>query len=848
MNKLLRFSLLSTFLFLSATALHAQSTLIHYWNFNTLAGPYTHPNIPPIPADFTVITPADSAYLEYYLLPGTSATWGSTNNDGGAQLDNVASTDTTNLRQGALSGLGLRTRNPVDSSELHWHIPSTGFKNLVIKFATQSSSVASGDSAQLYSYSVDGGKTWRSAGMTVNGAPGNTLDLTQGTTYISDFGLVTVTFGSDTTVNNNPNLIFRINCVGNTSKTSGNNRYDDFTLDGDPTGSTPPPSLVLMYYWNFNGLTTTYTIPNIPNFPPDFSVFPNDTGYLQYYVKPGTPSGYSYVDGYPETTPNWQGNLVDTFNARLGAVPGVSFRARNPVDSTELRWHIPTTGYTGILIKYALQSSSTANGDSTQHFSYSIDGGATWDSTDLTVNGLSVDTLNTTATIYAGDSSWGLVTVTLGSNANNNANLIFRIIATGNASHTSGNLRYDNFTVEGMGAGGGGGSQPGKITVTSPLYGNIFVPGEIDTVKFTTVNTVGEVRTIWFSPDSGQNWSQIGTVSGGTSFVVTVPNIATSEGLIRVTADTNVTGISHTFIIYPVTSANRLVHYWDFSNLPTSGYHNPGIPNVKADFSATPTPGLIEYVLEPGTSSTYAGYLDPVPGDTVNNRLNSPPIDGLRVRNPTDSMELRLALPTTGYKGISISYALQASSSTGPQVEKFDYSTNGGTDWTTAGLTVNGATQDTLNVLDTIPPNDYQAAVGFGHVTIGFGSETSMDNNSNFIFRIKFGDTATGGTSGNNRFDNISVDAQQALAGVNQTAPALDASVYPTITPDQISILSPEGRKHVTITDNLGRTIADFFESDRQYDYGVSGLASGTYFIHIQAASGAQATLRFVKE
>jgi hypothetical protein len=217
--------------------------LIHYWNFNTLAGPYIHPNIPPIVADYTVLTP-DSAYLEYYLWPGTSASWASNNNMGGAQINNTTSNDSTNLRLGAASGLCLRYLNPTDSSELRWHIPSTGYTNLVVKFATLTSSVGSGDSAQDYSYSVDGGKTWDSTSMTVNSASGHTVDLTQGGNANSiylNYVLVTITFGSDTTVNNNPNLIFRIKCYGNTSKTSGNNRFDDFTLDGVVLGSVKPP-------------------------------------------------------------------------------------------------------------------------------------------------------------------------------------------------------------------------------------------------------------------------------------------------------------------------------------------------------------------------------------------------------------------------------------------------------------------------------------------------------------------------------------------------------------------------------------------------------------------------------
>ncbi len=217
--------------------------LIQYWNFNTLLTTTTYkvPNVPHIDADYSALD-TSKAFLEYYLEPGTSSTYGAAN--GTDNLDGVASTDTTNLRLGAPSGDGLRPRNPVDSIELRWHIPSTGYTNLVVKFATQTSSIGSGDSAQIYSYSVDGGNTWDSTGMTVNGAPGHTLDLTQGENAKSiylNFSLVTVTFGNDLTVNNNPNLIFRIIFSGNTHLLSGNNRFDDFTLDGSQGAPPPPP-------------------------------------------------------------------------------------------------------------------------------------------------------------------------------------------------------------------------------------------------------------------------------------------------------------------------------------------------------------------------------------------------------------------------------------------------------------------------------------------------------------------------------------------------------------------------------------------------------------------------------
>src|SRR5579871_790699 len=257
MSKLLRicfFFLIACTIVSNGRAQSSGSVLIHYWNFNTLAGPYTHPNIPHITPDYTVlpVSSGDSAYLEYYLLPGTSAQWAITgpdaNNASGAQVDNVAG-GTVNARNGDAAGTGIRFRNPTDSAEIRWHIPSTGYNNLVVTFAAQTSSLANGDSSQDYSYSTDGGKTWDSTNLTVNGAPGHTLDLTQGenpTSIYLSFSPVVVTLGSD--ANNSPNLIFRIVFHGNTnpgygSQVSGNNRLDNFTVEGSGKAVYGPATL-----------------------------------------------------------------------------------------------------------------------------------------------------------------------------------------------------------------------------------------------------------------------------------------------------------------------------------------------------------------------------------------------------------------------------------------------------------------------------------------------------------------------------------------------------------------------------------------------------------------------------
>ncbi len=523
------------------TVILAAPTLVQYWNFNTLGGPYIHPNIPNIKADYSVID-TNAAYLEYYLLPGTSATWASTNNAGGAQIDNVASTDTTNLRQGAPSGLALRARNPVDSSELRWHIPSTGFHDLVVTFATQSSSTTSGDSAQIYSYSVDGGTTWKSAGMTVNGIAGNTLDLTQGGStgpYIANFAKVVVTFGNDASVNNNPNLIFRIVCMGHTSLTSGNDRYDDFTLDGVP-GTGPAPTSPLIHYWHFDSLNTAYHNPGIPPIPADYSVISPNPAKILYVLDSGTSSTYAgYIDNV----------AGDTTNAQFGNSAGNALRVRNPSDSMQLWFVIPSTGYNNISMTYALESSSTSAGQLVELFDYSTNGGTTWKSSAITVNGTNVDTLNVTQAQYQG-SNWGLVTIRFGNDTsvNNNANLVLRIRFAGNTSLTSGNNRIENVTVDGTPVGQVENTQP-SISVSVPHKGDTIYSGTHETITYAVTGSVSAARTIEYSTNGGESWITVAIGVVSTNYTWLVPQITSFNARVRVLDANGVIGESPAFVI-----------------------------------------------------------------------------------------------------------------------------------------------------------------------------------------------------------------------------------------------------------------------------------------------------------
>src|SRR5207248_80334 len=153
-------------------------------------------------------------------------------------------------------------------------------------------------------------------------------------------------------------------------------------------------------------------------------------------------------------------------------------------------------------------------------------------------------------------------------------------------------------------------------------------------------------------------------------------------------------------------------------------YTNPNIPGITPDFSAIDTgKAKFRYTLAPGVSSNYAGFIDNNPGDLTNARLNAPAGQALRFRNPSDSAELRLIIPTTYYSNIVIKYALQSSSAaSGQKTQLFDYSTDAGFSWKTNGLSITS--------LD-VTQSKFQGN-NWGFVTINI-NDTTVNNNWDVI-------------------------------------------------------------------------------------------------------------------
>jgi len=263
------FTLVASFKF--STTTQAQGTLIHYWHFNnfTTTYPYAYGTvfpIGPIDADFSTLDTSKARIYEA-TFPGTSPGWHSIYV---AYIDPYPTVtgptgdyDTVNLRMGQPGGTALRPRNPLDSAYLLFYIPTNNYQNILLTWGAESSSTGSGDGEEWFDYSVDSGATFTTTGLS---------ELYDSAWLV--FHRISVTFANPL-VNNNPRLVFRIHFINHTTGSSGNNRFDNVTVDGDTlitaAAITTTPGAFGPYC---NGTTTLITVPftTIGTFTGSFSL------------------------------------------------------------------------------------------------------------------------------------------------------------------------------------------------------------------------------------------------------------------------------------------------------------------------------------------------------------------------------------------------------------------------------------------------------------------------------------------------------------------------------------------------------------------------------------------------
>ena len=299
--------------------------------------------------------------------------------------------------------------------------------------------------------------------------------------------------------------------------------------------------------------------------------------------------------------------------------------------------------------------------------------------------------------------------------------------------------------------------------------------------------------------------------------------------------------------LFATTSkAQTLVHYWNFSNVSTAVY----VPTtaVNATYSRIDTTmAKVWYTTLPGTSSTFSSYYDAYANTdsamgvtpSWNARFGDPAGVSFRARNPSDSMQLLAYMPTTHYQNPVIKFATETSSTTsGMQVQNYSYSTDGGTTWSTSGL----------SLTITNPVDTHWMAV-----TINMNSTTdpAIKNNPSLIFRVLFA-TNTSGTSGNNRFDNLTMEADTFIAPTSVAAVAFTApeyTLYPNPVVNSVEITADiDGTKSIMIHAADGKTVYAGLQSGKHISLDVANLAAGTYFVTIQEPTGTTSTIKFTKQ
>ncbi len=195
------------------------------------------------------------------------------------------------------------------------------------------------------------------------------------------------------------------------------------------------------------------------------------------------------------------------------------------------------------------------------------------------------------------------------------------------------------------------------------------------------------------------------------------------------------------FTIVQSSYGQTVMHYWNFNN------------NASVAAITTPSQTIGGATLNaiPGGISV----IDPTGGTGQNfNLLNLNAQNGdvsgthLRFNDPIGGA-LEYALPTTGYENIIVRFATRRSAQ-GAGTQSWSYSLNG----------------TTYVPFTTITPNNGDPALA----TLDFSAIAAADNNPSFKLKVEFSQ-APGGTAGNNRFDNFTVQGTILVGGGDTTAP-----------------------------------------------------------------------------
>lgn len=197
-------------------------------------------------------------------------------------------------------------------------------------------------------------------------------------------------------------------------------------------------------------------------------------------------------------------------------------------------------------------------------------------------------------------------------------------------------------------------------------------------------------------------------------------------------------------LFFSFSQGQSLIHYWNFNNnTSVATITTPTTTNVSGASLNTIISGISAIDAAGGTGQNF---------NLLNLNAQNADASGthLRFNDPIGSA-LVFTLPTTGYENAIVKFATRRSAQ-GAGTQVWSYSTDG-TNYT---------------FFSNVTPNNGDPALA----TLDFSSLPATDNNPNFKLKVEF-QQAPGGTGGNNRFDNFTVQGTTFVGGGDTTAPTV---------------------------------------------------------------------------
>jgi len=222
---------------------------------------------------------------------------------------------------------------------------------------------------------------------------------------------------------------------------------------------------------------------------------------------------------------------------------------------------------------------------------------------------------------------------------------------------------------------------------------------------------------------------------------------------------------------FELQAGESLIHYWHFNTLSGT------VTEVGSDFSAVGTP-LITY---PGTGDGYMDERTHRTADPVSNLnlyMGQEPDQGavLRVRNPSNTRELIIEAPSSGYENLYFTFATTRTDN-GASEQELYYSTDGGTLWEIVG-------------------EAYEIPIVTEWVLKNFDLTgiSEVNDNEELLFKVLFVGVGADNTSGNNRFDNISLTGSEIIGVGAESLSITSINEGSTVFVNQTFSLSVQAR------------------------------------------------------